>query len=59
MGRGRRRRLDEECFLCGAAPQASCVKGHVSLAYGSSKRKRAPHFIYSTQLPFAFLKQMS
>jgi len=52
MSKGRRRELSVECMLCGAAPGQSCVKGHVSLLYGSSKEKRGPHVVYPGQKPF-------
>lgn len=52
MSNGVRRSLTSECMLCGAAPGKQCVKGHVSLLYGSSKNPRGPHVVYPGQKPF-------
>lgn len=57
--KGSRRSLDVECMLCGAAPGKSCVKGHVSLLYGSSKEPRGPHVVYPGQKPFPIVKSSS
>ena len=52
MSNGKRRELHPECVFCGASPGKSCVKGHVSLLYGSSKDPRGPHVVYPGQKPF-------
>ncbi len=50
--KGSRRSLDVECVYCGAAPGKSCVKGHVSPDFGSTKQPRKPHVVYPGQKPF-------